>query len=448
MEIMEVLSAIWRRRFVFLAALALTVGVAALSLSFQKPTYKSTSTLGLSPSDQQNSLFLFGQVTVIIPLYREAATAVSTRELAQSKMQAPLGRVSVRTFPDAPVFKVDVSAPTPEDAQKGAESMAEALLERSRKGEIGVVGLSLLQIDRPDLPESPVSPQPKLTFAVAVVIGIGLGVAASWLVDSRRRKVETADVLADAAGAPCFAEIPYERAIPALGAASFLFTDRRLRVVSEAFRDLRTNLQFAEEGLSSIVVTSPQGRHGKTTVSLVLAATMARAGLRTVLVDGDMYQGRVADALRVRPSPGFLDLLKGRPLEGLVQPTDLPNLYALTAGRPVSQPSELLESSFVSVLKVLEDSYEVVVVDGPPLVPVNDARIMARFTQASLIVVSAGSVTWRQVRSSAERLEMIDVIPTATVLNNVRTRRPAGYYAYLEPRNSGHLPRPQAAEDG
>ena len=158
---------------------------------------------------------------------------------------------------------------------------------------------------------------------------------------------------------------------------------------SEALRDLRTNLLFTKGNLRSIVVTSPEGSHGKTTVSFGLAVSFARAGARTLLIDADLRKGRVSELLNVQRTPGLSEVLRGHPLETAIRHTSLDNLDFLTGGQLGEDPGELLMSEFPSLLHQLERSYDMVVLDSTPLVPISDARIIARFGKATLIVASA-----------------------------------------------------------
>ena len=108
---------------------------------------------------------------------------------------------------------------------------------------------------------------------VALLLGLGLGVGAALLRENLATKIETPEALARVAGVPVLAEIPNEPALARVHAARDL-TDPKFRIVAEALRDLRTNLLFTKGNLRSIVVTSPEGSHGKTTVSFGLAVVL------------------------------------------------------------------------------------------------------------------------------------------------------------------------------
>jgi capsular exopolysaccharide synthesis family protein len=246
--------------------------------------------------------------------------------------------------------------------------------------------------------------------------------------------VETPEVLARIAGVPSFAEIPSEPALARVRSAQEL-NDPKFRVVSEAFRDLRTNLLFTKGNLRSIVVTSPEGSHGKTTIAFGVAVSFARSGARTILVDADLRKGRVSELLNVQRTPGVSEILRGHPFESAVRHTSLENLDFVTGGRLGEDPSELLMADFPGLLHDLERIYDMVVIDTTPLVPVSDARIIARFSTATLIVASAATTTRRQLRAAVERLELISVQPTAVVLNNYGAATKSAYYGPPESTN-------------
>jgi capsular exopolysaccharide synthesis family protein len=225
-----------------------------------------------------------------------------------------------------------------------------------------------------------------------------------------------------------------DRASPAEGYPAAHAAEQN-RIVAEALRDLRTNLLFTKGNLRSIVVTSPEGSHGKTTVSFGLAVSFARSGARTLLVDADLRKGRVSELLQVQRTPGLSEILRGHPVETAIRHTSLENLDFITGGMLGEDPGELLMSEFPNLLHQFERTYDMVVIDTTPLVPVSDARIIARFGKATLIVASAGSTTRRQLKTAVERLQLISVQPTGAVLNNYRAASKTAYYGPSESSN-------------
>jgi succinoglycan biosynthesis transport protein ExoP len=433
MDFRELVETLWRRKLTVALVLVLSVGVAIGSLQLVTPEYESRSTVVIQPENEVDFSFFYA-LNSIVPIYANAAQTSTSYIIAQEKLggRAPAA-VSVETFRDTPIIRIKARDQDKVLARNSAQAFTDALLQQVRAGRVGVPSLRLSQIDRPQLAQAPVYPRTRLTVAVAILLGLAFGIGLALLREALTTRVETPESLAHLVGAPSFAEIPSEAAVSRLRSPDDLATNPRLRAVSEGLRDLRTNLLFANDDLRTVVVTSPEGSHGKTTISVGLAATFARAGTRTVIVDGDLRKGRVAELMRTRRSPGLLEALKGTPVGECVQSTGLETLDLLPGGALEADPSELLMAEFPSVLHDLKRMYDVIVVDTTPLVPVNDARIISSSADAVIVVASAGLVTRRQVRNAVERLTLVSVAPTASVLNNSRMAAKKGYYGYLEP---------------
>lgn len=447
MDLSELFQVLWRRKVIVAVVATIVVCIAFGSLKYVTPLYESTSTLALRPQNPNDIQFLI-TLEQTVPVYATAANARVTRGMAAQELRGELAQsITVRTFGANPVMKIKARDADARVASQSAQAVTDAVIKRVKNGEVGIPALDLIQIDRPVAATEPVFPRYWLTLAIAALLGVSFGVAAALLRENLTSKVETADALAHLAGAPCFAEIPNEPVVGRVSSPDELTTDPRLRALSEALRDLRTNLLFSEGTFSSVVVTSPEGSHGKTTVAFGLAATLARSGSRTLLVDGDLRKGRVAELLDIPREQGLNEVLRGTPPEEVIRHTSMPTLDVLTGGHLLDDPGELLTTEFSSVLPRLTRMYEVVVVDTTPLVPVNDARIMASFADTTVIVANAASTTRRQIRTAVERLSLISVKPTAVVLNGSKTKRGAGYYGYLNkpaaapPRRPSKRPR-------
>jgi capsular exopolysaccharide synthesis family protein len=425
----DLLRVFWQRKLlIVLVALAVIIP-AFVATRYVTKQYEATATLGVTPkSSGPEAITLFAILDQVVPFYAEAANSRTTLAAARARLGQPLGDISIETFKGTGLMKVKARSPSPRVAQLSAQTVAYILVRRANRGQVGTASYKLDVLDRASLPTTPVFPRTRLTLLVAALLGLGLGLAAALLRENLATKVETAEDLNAASGLPVFAEIPAETAVPKLHSADDLATQPRLHVVAEALRDLRTNLLFTDDSIRSIVVTSPDGSHGKTTVAFGLAATLSRAGARTVLVDCDLRRGRVAELLGLPRTPGLMDVLLGETqLERVIRPTvDGPDV--LVGGRRTGDPGELLTQEFPAVLAELEREYDAVVIDATPVIPISDARIVARFADATLLVARAGTASRRQVRHAVERLALISVKPTASVLNHSGGVSRSSYY--------------------
>jgi receptor protein-tyrosine kinase len=394
MDFRELVEVLWRRKIVIALVTVLALATAVGALRSVTREYQSTATLALNPSNARDDIFILSTINAVVPVYASAADARTTTDEAKSRLDGKLASISVHTFTDTPIIKISARDPSADLAQRSAQAVTDVLIDRVQKGEVGIPSVKLTEIDAPVKATSAIFPRPKLTLAIAFLMGIAFGIAAALLRENLTSKVETTEALAQLTGVPTFAEIPNEPAVARVRNPAELTTNPRLRA---------------------------------------LAVTMARAGARTVLVDADLRKGRIADLVLRRRSPGLIDVLKGMPVSEVVQRTSLEGLDVVGGGELEADPGELLMNEFPRVLRALEEEYDCVVIDTTPLTPVNDARVIASAAESVVIVASAESATRRQVRNAVERLRLISIAPTAVVLNHSRAARAKGYYGYVPP---------------
>jgi capsular exopolysaccharide synthesis family protein len=163
---------------------------------------------------------------------------------------------------------------------------------------------------------------------------------------------------------------------------------------------------------------------------------LEQAGVRVILVEGDLRRPRLADYLGIEGAIGLTDVLVGRAkLEDVLQPWGPGDLRVLASGATPPNPSELLGSEQMSELLVrLEDEADLVLIDAPPLLPVTDAAILSTQSSGTIMIVRAGSTTKEQASRAVGILRDVDAQVYGVVLNMVPTKGPGaykyGYYGY------------------
>jgi uncharacterized protein involved in exopolysaccharide biosynthesis len=190
MTFADLVRVLWRRKVAVVVTTAVVVALGGGWVMTQAPRFRSTATLALTPSGG-DSFTLLSQVNTIIPLYAEAIKARETSQIAQAQLHTSrLGAVSVRTFRDAPIIKLDATSSDPRVAYQTAQAIADALIVRLKRGEVGLTNVRVLEVDRPIVPEDPVWPLPKLTLIIAGVLGLGLGVALGLFIEQLQGRAE------------------------------------------------------------------------------------------------------------------------------------------------------------------------------------------------------------------------------------------------------------------
>jgi protein-tyrosine kinase len=207
-----------------------------------------------------------------------------------------------------------------------------------------------------------------------------------------------------------------------------------LSTASEAFRVLRTNLQFMglDEPLTSILVTSASPGEGKSTNAANLAVAFAQAGVNVCLVDADLRRPTVAKLFGVENWAGLTTVIVGQgELDDALQPCQVPGLTLLTSGPIPPNPAELLGSErMTALLKRLEERFDMVIVDTPPVLAVTDAAVLAPKVGGVVLVVRSGQVPRQQVVRAKEALEAVRARLLGVVLGAVKQEGPEGYYYY------------------
>ena len=178
--------------------------------------------------------------------------------------------------------------------------------------------------------------------------------------------------------------------------------------VSEAFRSLRTNLQFmdVDDPPRTIVVTSPLPGDGKSMVAANIAVALAASGRPVVLVDGDLRRSTVATTFGLPNGAGLTDVLAGRAdLVDVMHRTPVAErLVVLTAGSVPPNPSEVLGSEKMRGVLADLSKHAMVIIDAPPLLPVTDSAVLAHQADGALLVVGLGKTTYDLVAKAQDAL--------------------------------------------
>ncbi|MER5178816.1 polysaccharide biosynthesis tyrosine autokinase [Streptomyces sp. NPDC002896] len=323
-------------------------------------------------------------------------------------------------------------APTPSPGGQPAEAGPES-------APVSPVSLGITQ--QATAPTAPVSPRPLLNLAAGILGGLLLGAGLVALRETLDTTLKTGEALSELTAMPVLGSIPFDKdaAKQPLATGAAKHSTR-----AEAFRKLRTNLQFAQvdDRPRVIVVTSPVPGEGKTNTAANLALSLAEAGIVTCLVDADLRRPCVARTFGLVQNAGLTTVLIGQArIEDVMQQAGS-RLSVLTSGAVPPNPTELLASDRMGeLLRELAGRFEAVIVDTAPLLPVADTVGLAPLAQGALLVVRASKTGREQVRTAAESLNQVGVRTLGTVFSMAPLTKGKGYgYG-----NYGDLPAPRPA---
>jgi polysaccharide biosynthesis transport protein len=207
--------------------------------------------------------------------------------------------------------------------------------------------------------------------------------------------------------------------------------------VAEAFRSLRTNIQFAsvDHPLHTLLVTSPTPAEGKSTVAVNLGVVLAQGGKRVALIDADLRRPRVHKLLGLSNKNGISDLFVHAQvtLDDALQSTVAPDLFALTSGDLPPNPAELLGSEkMVEIIRLVSSQVETVIIDSPPVIAVTDSSVLAPRVDGVLLVLKPGVTHLGAARQTVDQLQRLGANLLGVVLNEVDLRRSGYYYSHYK----------------
>lgn len=206
----------------------------------------------------------------------------------------------------------------------------------------------------------------------------------------------------------------------------------------EAYNYLRNNLQFSGPDLKSFMITSCEANTGKSTISFELARSMADSGKRIILIDSDMRKSVLikryeAQAENKKPRGLSHYLTKQATLEEIIFSTNIDRMDMILSGPASPNPTELLESNlFDDMILSLENEYDAVIVDTPPLGAVVDAAIIGPKCDGAILVLESEVTSYRAAQEVKKQMEMAGCKILGVVLNKVNMEKVGQYYGYYK----------------
>jgi non-specific protein-tyrosine kinase len=313
------------------------------------------------------------------------------------------------------------------------------------QSQAALVSDSVIVVSPASTPTSPVSPKLLLNVLLAAVGGLLLAIGIVLLINRLDQTVKNDDDLQRRTGLTPLGHIPFASAartrmgeLVVLGGSS---------AASEAYRSLRTNLQFAsvDRRLRTIVVTSPAPGEGKSRTAANLAIVLAAAGHTTLLTDADFRRPSIHGFFGKASKRGLSELIlnewnESEPL--IRQVPEVPGLWVLAAGTSPPNPSEVLGSARVqALLGELATKFDYVVLDTPPLNAVTDPALLAAHADATLLVIEQGRTTFGSLIHAKNQLDNVGAHLPGVVINKLRaTGGKYGYRAYRYYGSSQQVP--------
>lgn len=319
-------------------------------------------------------------------------------------------------------------------------------LQMARAGTVGNVRI----IDQALVSGGAIAPKKPMIVILATLLGGMLAVGGVLLIGLMRRGVETPDQI-EQAGLPVYATVPLSDAQQKLVRKVKSKGDKRTHEITtailaerdpadlsiEALRGLRTSLHFAmlEAKNHSLMITGSSPGIGKSFIAVNLAAVCAQTGQRILVIDADMRKGHLHHAFGGQSANGLSDVLSGRSTwQAQVRTSTVEGLSYLARGIAPPNPSELLMGErFAQMLAEIEQHYDLVIVDTPPVLAVTDPAIVGNHCGTTLLLARFELNTVKEIQLAVRRLEGAGVVVKGAILNAMEKKAASSYgYGYYQ----------------
>ncbi|MEJ1178637.1 polysaccharide biosynthesis tyrosine autokinase [Pseudarthrobacter sp. CCNWLW217] len=445
LELRDYLRLVRRNWIAMVACAMLGLLIAAAASLAVKPIYTAQTQLfvaiqssGTVSELQQGNTFSQARVQSYVQAAgTPAVLQPAIDSLGLNMTPAALGNnIKASADSNTVIITIAASDTSPVQAAAIAQAVGNSLIaaideiERPKAGGTSPVRLSV--VTPAIAPAAPAAPNTRLNLVIGVLAGLGVGLAFAVVRTTMDTKVRGEADVRRATEAPILGGISYD------GDA----TKRPLLTQSppqsrraESFRQIRTNIQFAHVSHRSktVLVTSSLPGEGKSTTATNLAIAMAQAGQSVVLVDADLRRPSVNEYLGLERNAGLTTALIGQgDLDDLLQPWGDENLFVLTSGQIPPNPSELLGSiAMKNLIARLEATFDAVVIDAPPLLPVTDAAVLAHQVGGVVLVIGSSKVKLPDLKKSIGALNLVEADLLGVVLNLLPAKGPDAYtYSY------------------
>lgn len=415
-----------------LAGLVLAIGVTAL----MTPQFESTSTLYVSVrtdssggSDELYQGASFAQAAVTS--YVDVATTAIVLDEVLAELEHDLTRddldeiLSVTSPSGSVLINITATHSDPVIAADIADTTGAVLIDVV-ENEIEVASESdtgpvqVRSIEPAQIPEDRTSPNAVLNSALGLLLGGATGIAIALLRGLLDTRIHSVADLEEITTTPVVGRIAFDDEI-----------SKRPLVVhndprsprAEAFRTLRTNLQFlgAGDGSRVFMVSSAIPGEGKTHVVANLAIVLAESGASVALIEADLRKPRLAQVMGIEGAVGLSDVLINRAsLDDVAQPWGAESLLVLPAGQIPPNPSELLGSrAMEELIEEVSGSADYVLIDAPPILPVTDAAVLSAYTSGTLLVTAVSQTKRQDIERAIESLETVEGPPLGVIVNRL-----------------------------
>lgn len=430
------------RKYWWAVAIPVVIGVGwgVASVKMTEPLYRSSSTFFVRTTVANvNSNFSadqFAQRRVSSYVALLSTDRLAKGIIERADLDLTPGQVQAMIGATGDVDTVLLTATVTSSSAELAATVSDALskefvvmVDQVENAGEGPASVNLDLVSGPTLSQVP--QRPILTIGMFGMLGLLIGLVMGVVFDLRDTSVQSDEELVELGAGPILAGIPLD---PTAGEEPLAIDDPVKALQVEAFRKLRTNLQFVDtrNSVQAIVVTSSVPGEGKSSTCANLALAMVATGRRVLVIEADLRRPRVSQYFGLDRTLGLTDAVAGQvDVSEVIQSWGSSGLDVLPSGHIPPNPSELLGSDEMgNILMKLREVYDFIIMDTPPLLPVTDAAVLAARSDGVVLVANHNRTTRGQIVQSLRSLTSVAARFLGTVVTMVPVGRGSSYATY------------------
>ena len=427
-SIQEIFYILKKRSILILSLTAITmIIVGIISYFVITPTYEANSQILVNQLDKESNLYDSNEVETNVQLIKTYKIMIkSSTVLEKVKDELNLDYsiddlnniITVLSEDDTQIMSIIVEDKSIESAVKIANKTAE-VFQKEIADIMNVNNVTVITEAKVKGHETPVKPNRVMNLAIAMVVGLMSGVGLAFLLAFLDHTLKTE------------VDIETRLNLPVIGVISKLskrtpepqrlIINNEQTIFSEQYRTIRTNIEYAEikNELKTIMVTSVNPGDGKSLTAANLAIAFAQEGRRVLLLDADLRGPNVHNLFKADNHRGLSTIISGKAtLDQVVTKTKVDNLSILTSGPASPDPTKIFASKDMgSLLEILNQQFDLVILDVPSILSVSDAQILAKYCDAATIVVSSAETEIEQAQKAKKIIESTNTKLLGVILN-------------------------------
>ena len=436
-DLREYIFIIRKRIWIILLITVVSVAASGLVSFYVLESVYETHTTMMVGKTKQEQMIEYNDVLLsqkLVKTYGEIARSrIVSKEVIENlnleyTPEQLKNKVSVSPVKDTEIIMISVQDSDPAKAAEIANNVALVFI----KHVVAIMNVDNVQvIDKAEIPQNAIKPREMLNMAIAGLLGLMLSFGIVFLLEYLDNTIKSPGDVEK------YLELPTIGTIPEINekdhSHKIIAMDNPKSPIAEAYRTLRTNLQFSslDKEMRSIVVTSTGPGEGKTTTICNLAVTMAQSGIKVLLIDCDLRKSQVHKHFELSNNRGITNVLaRHASFEEAVKRTQTMGLDILTAGPKPPNPAELVGSNVMKeFIREMTKEYDRVLIDAPPVGVVTDAALLSTIVDGTILVVASGQVNIDATQRSKSLLQKVNANILGGLLNKIQVDG-KGYYGY------------------